>query len=100
MSDVVQWIVVFVLALLIYLMYIRGFIKYMRSNKVAIGMSEKQVRHLIGRPNKIKGAGNSKVATYRFHYANRLSAETSVKVCIEFRNNEVAHVYRSIDKWN
>lgn len=100
MSDVVQWIVVFVLALLIYLMYIRGFIKYMRSNKVVIGMSEKQVRHLIGRPDKIKGTSNSKVVIYRFHYANRLSAETSVKVCIEFRNNEVAHVYRSIDKWN
>ena len=50
MSDVVQWIVVFVLALLIYLMYIRGFIKYKRSNKLFIGMSENQVRNLIGRP--------------------------------------------------
>lgn len=79
-------------------MYIHGFIKYMRSNKVVIGMSEKQVRHIIGSPNKIRGTGKSKVATYRFHYANRLSAETSVKVCIEFRNNEVVHVYRSIAK--
>lgn len=95
MPDVVQWIVVFVLALLIYLMYIHDRIKYMRSNKVAIGMSEKQVRHLIGRPDEIKGTGKSKVATYRFHYANRLSAETSVKVCIEFRNNKVTHIYRS-----
>lgn len=98
MPDVVQWMVVFVLVLLIYLGYIHGFIKYMRSGKVTIGMSEKQVRRLIGRPNKIKGTDKSKTATYRFHYANRLSAETSVKVCIEFRNNKVARVYRSIDK--
>lgn len=97
MSSIIQWIIVIALILLIYFGYVHSYIKCMRSNKVHVGMTESQVRRLIGSPCKAGNAGKLKVAVYRFNYANRLSNETRCKVLIEFSNGKVKSIYRSVD---
>lgn len=88
--------IVVALILLIYFGYVHSRIKCIRSNEVHVGMTESQVRRLIGSPCKTRNVGKLKVAIYKFNYANRLSSETRCKVHIEFSNGEVIRIYRSI----
>lgn len=64
MSSIVQWIIVVALILLIYFGYVHSRIKCMRSNEVHVGMTESQVRRLIGSPYKTRNVGKLKVAIY------------------------------------
>ena len=94
MPVVLQWIVIGVMALLVYFGYIHGAIKHVCSGRVKVGMTEKEVKRLIGNPIKKHKHGNRVDATYKFHYANRLSAGTDVTFRVTFENDKVVYIYK------
>lgn len=94
MPVILQWVVIVILVLLIYFGYCHGAIRHIRFYKVQVGMSKKDVRKLIGKPIKEQKQGHKLIATYNFHYANRLSAGTDVIVRIVFDNDKVVDIYR------
>lgn len=93
MSDIMQWVLIGILCILVYFGYIHGFIRNLRSMKVRIGMTRKEVRRLIGSPNKEIKHGSNIEAIYNFCFANRLVPDTKIVFRIIFdKNNKVVKI--------
>lgn len=94
MPTILQWVVALSMITLIYFGYIHGFIRQIRSEKIRVGMTEKEVKRLVGTPIRSVKKGHKVVETYKFRHANRLSEETVVKLSIVYDNGKVCDIYR------
>ena len=92
MPDWLQWVIIIVLSITLYFMYIHGFLRSLRVEKVTVGMPEKQVIKLLGQPKKIRKNGSEVVLCYKFEYANRLATTTSIATKVGIRNGKVSWV--------
>ena len=89
MPDWLQWVIIIILSIALYFVYIHGFLRSLQVEKVTVGMSEKQVRKLLGQPKKIRNNGSDVVLCYKFEYANRLAPTTSIATKVGIRNGKV-----------
>lgn len=95
MACWMQWVIAIAMVLAFYFGYVHGAIRECQVEKVQVGMTEKQVRRLLGRPRKQIKRGSNVVYRYKFWYINRLAPETRVSVHVEFCKGKVTSVHHT-----
>ncbi len=92
MDEWLQWAITVAVILLFYFGYVHGAIKSCRIEKVQVGMTEKQVRKILGRPARKTTRGSNTVYRYKIWYLNRLAPETVISVHVEFSKGKVTNI--------
>lgn len=90
-----QWTIIIALVIILYLAYIHNYLRSLRISRVQIGMNEKQVKRLLGKPDKVHKHGNEITYCYKFRYSNRLSAATTITARVLFNKGAVYRVSSS-----